>query len=136
MARKSILQRDLFSPGKRITRIRASETQDQIALIAWFDWTFRMYRGRLLHIPNGGHRHISTAKTLKSMGVRSGVLDLLLPIPKGEFHGLFIEMKAGTGKPSSDQLDWGKFLDSQNYCVVICTGQIPAKATIKWYLGL
>ena len=53
----------------------------------------------LYHIPNEREDKIQTA-ILKSMGVKKGVPDLHLPIPSGEFHSLYIEMKALDGKPA------------------------------------
>lgn len=46
------------------------------------------------HIPNGGSRSAVTAAKLKGEGVRAGVWDIFLPVPRGGFHGLYVEMKA------------------------------------------
>ena len=49
------------------------------------------------------------------MGVKSGVPDLMLPIPKGGYHGLFIELKKEVGGiTSKEQIDWSQFLNQGN----------------------
>ena len=76
-----------------------SEDTEQINVIAWADWNAIMYPELrwLHHIPNGGSRNKAEAVKFKQMGVRSGVSDLCLPYPKGIYHGLYIEMKYGSG---------------------------------------
>ena len=52
---------------------------------------------------------------LKTMGVKKGVPDLCLPVPRGTCHGLYIEMKALDGKPEADQLWWEEQLKHNGY---------------------
>jgi hypothetical protein len=60
----------------------------------------------LLAIPNGGQRSKATAARLKAEGVKAGVSDLLLPLRRGGFGGLFLEMKAPGNKPTPLQREW------------------------------
>ena len=60
----------------------------------------RLHRGRypeletnLFHVPNGGKRGKATAGQLKGEGVRKGVLDYYLLVPRGGFHGMALELK-------------------------------------------
>lgn len=46
------------------------------------------------HIPNGGGRSAVTGSKLKGEGVRAGVFDVFLPVARGGYHGLYLEMKA------------------------------------------
>lgn len=112
----------------------ASEHEHQAALVQWFDAAYPSLRGRLLAIPNGGHRHPLTAIKLRAEGVRSGVPDLLLPVPCGGCHGLFVELKAGKGRPSKSQLDWLQWLADRGYAAYCCTGWDAARRTITEYL--
>lgn len=113
---------------------------------ALFQWASRTIAGGLLvsdylfAIPNGGHRNQKTAAILKRCGVKAGVSDMFLPVPRGTMHGLWIELKAPkhmgkpAGKPSQDQLDWLDRMGEQGYAAVICHGWQAAAETIKEYL--
>lgn len=65
-----------------------------------FNWVV-LARGKypeldmLYHIPNGGSRNKIEAANLRRQGVRSGVPDLCLPVARGNYHGLYIELKWG-----------------------------------------
>lgn len=111
-----------------------SEHTHQVNLIRWFDMAYKQYKGRLFAIPNGGQRNIIVAVKLKSEGVRPGVPDLMLPVPCGGYHGLFIEMKKLKGATNENQKDWNLFLNSNGYLSAICFGFDDAKACISDYL--
>jgi len=68
-------------------------------------------------IPNGGARHFKVAAKLKAEGVKPGVPDLFLPVARGGFHGLYIELKIGKNNPSLHQLDWLDHLAVEGYSV-------------------
>lgn len=110
----------------------ASEHHEQSALIKW-----ARSKGinLLFSIPNGEYRSMSVAKRLKKEGLQPGVPDLFLAIPRGPYHGLFIEMKSLTGKPSKLQSAWLAALSSMGYRAVICRGFEVAKKEIEEYLG-
>lgn len=113
-----------------------SEYIHQVNLIKWFDLMHKEFAGRLFAIPNGGQRNIIVAKKLKAEGVRKGVFDLMLPVQRRGFAGLFIEMKKLKGRPTESQLDWYNFLNDQGYCATICYGFDDAVKEIENYLSL
>ncbi len=113
---------------------KASEHDEQAALIKWFDTAYSLYKGRLAATPNGGKRHIRTAVSLKAEGVRAGYPDLFLPVPRNNHHGLHIELKVKKGRLSDSQKDWLNFLNSQGYMAVCCYGWDEARAVIIDYL--
>ena len=90
----------------------------------------------LHHIPNGGTRDAVEAKHLKQQGVKSGVPDLCLPVPRGQYHGLYIEMKTESGHTSDEQEWWGDRLQTQGYVWRCCHGWQAAVAVLEWYLQL
>lgn len=90
----------------------------------------------LFSIPNGGHRNKATAAKLKREGVKSGVSDTMLPVARGGYHGLFIEMKAGKNKPTQNQLDFIDFVVSQKYLAIVCYDWTAARDSILAYLGM
>lgn len=114
-----------------------SESIEQIYLFRWAAYQEGKYPELELmyHIPNGGKRDISTAKRLKAEGVKAGVPDICLPAPKGKYHGLYIELKAGTNKTSENQDKWLKMLRKQGYCTAVSYGWEEAAKVILKYLN-
>ena len=99
--------------------------------------------GRVHSVPNGGGKlPPATAGRLKGEGLRSGVFDLNLDVPRGGFHGLKVELKRPSSKgipagvPSPDQLDWQGFYRDHGYKAEICYGWRAAYDVIKGYLAL
>jgi hypothetical protein len=94
-------------------------------------------------IPNGAFlgrdkksAQINGAK-LKAEGLKPGVSDLMLPVPRNGWSGLFIEMKVADtkkGKPSKEQLEFGDFVRQQGYGFAICYGWKKASEIIKTYM--
>lgn len=113
-----------------------TEHEIQCEVVRWFDIKFRneVFAKRLVATPNGGHRHIATARKLKAEGQRAGFPDLFLHVPRGTFHGLAIEMKTKTGRLSDHQDDWLTFLASQGYAVAVCRSVNEACNLISDYL--
>jgi hypothetical protein len=57
-------------------------------------------------IPNGGNRDAATGARLKAEGVKRGIPDLFLPVPKNFtrlYYGLYIEVKTKTGRQTKEQ---------------------------------
>lgn len=98
--------------------------------------TYLRDKGHLLFaIPNGGTRNIKEAQQLKNQGVVSGVPDLFLAIPKGIYHGLFIEMKRDSKcKLSDNQAEMIELLKSQGYAVEVCLGFSEAVEAFHKYM--
>jgi hypothetical protein len=87
-------------------------------------------------IPNGGHRSKRTAADLKAEGVRPGVPDYCLPVPRGKFHGLYVELKrTAGGRPSPEQRQWLAALEQQGYLTHVARGWQDAWAVIRDYLA-
>ncbi len=89
----------------------------------------------LLAIPNGGKR--SSAREgarLKAEGVKPGVSDLLLPLRRGGFGGLWLEMKAPGGKPTAAQKAWLERMAAAGYFAVWCDDWERAAHIITAYL--
>lgn len=116
-----------------------SEEQEQKAVFSWAEWmSNRIPELQLLfHIPNGGLRSKTEAKRFKAAGVKPGVLDLMLPVARSGYHGLFIEMKRKCGgRLSADQKEWIRKLDEQGYQAVTAHGCEEACDYIEQYFRL
>ena len=70
----------------------------------------------------------------RQLGVRSGVPDLMLPIPSQGYHGMFIEMKTKTGRVSENQKRWLSALNGFGYLAVVAYGWEDARCKILDYL--
>jgi len=90
----------------------------------------------LFHIPNERICSVQQGANLKRMGVKRGVPDLCLPVARGAYHGLFIEMKTESGTATSDQKWWGDQLKEQGYMWAVCKGWESAVKLLEIYLNL
>ncbi|WP_228286696.1 hypothetical protein [Pectobacterium carotovorum] len=75
----------------KLTKVpHQAELEEQAALIEWADKTVIdgvKIGNYLLHIPNEGKRGPKAAKDAKRLGVRAGVPDLVLALPRDEYAG-------------------------------------------------
>lgn len=114
-----------------------TESQEQTTLFQWAAlMEGRWPELRLLYaIPNGGSRHPVEARHLKEQGVKPGVPDVCLPCSRGNWHGLYIEMKRRKGgRVSVEQKKMILALRAQGYKAEVCRGWEEAKNTICEYL--
>lgn len=114
-----------------------SEHEIQVALFEWLDAylpTVGVDPRLAWATPNGGHRHPAVAAKLKAEGVRAGVPDVTIAVPRHGFHGFYCELKAKRGRPSEKQLELVTLLRQQDYNVVIAKGLDEAMTAIKAYL--
>lgn len=117
---------------------KASETTEQQAVIEWAQYAQGRYPGlkNLYHVPNEGKRSKAAAGILKSMGLSSGVPDLILDYPAGVYHGLRIELKYGKNTPSDEQKKWLLRLQDSGYFVAIAWSASTAIALLTEYMNL
>lgn len=87
-------------------------------------------------IPNGGFRHITTAKKLQREGVKSGVPDLFIPVIRPQYGGMFLEMKRKGGKLSDVQKFWLNQLEEEGYRVKVAFSVDEAIKAIEEYVAL
>ncbi|MPM78797.1 hypothetical protein SDC9_125811 [bioreactor metagenome] len=114
-----------------------TESVEQQILFRWA----RMQRCRypeldlLYHIPNGGSRKKAEAGRFKAEGVKAGIPDIFLPVPRDQYHGLYIELKRTKGgRISPEQVMWMEALTKQGYCCAVCKGHEAAIKVILDYL--
>ena len=124
------------APMTAARAVKRTESGEQKLL---FEWAALAERGhpelKLLHaIPNGGWRHAKTAAGLKAEGVKAGVPDLCLPVPRGGYHGLYIELKSAKGRLGKRQKEWLEMLGRNGYLAVACYGFEDARGLILSYL--
>ncbi|MEC6833033.1 hypothetical protein VXS06_14795 [Photobacterium toruni] len=87
-------------------------------------------------VPNGGLRAKRTAAELLHEGVKDGVPDMQISVPRGGYHGMYLEVKTDKGKPSSHQVERVSKLCEQGYYAVICKGFDACWSAINRYMNL
>ncbi len=90
---------------------------------------------------NGVRLPIGLAVKAKKAGMKPGVPDIFVPVPRRwydgayQYCGLFIEMKREkNGRLSQEQIDWRAALEGRGYRVVVAKGAQAAIDAIKEYL--
>ena len=119
------------------SRVRQYEAQEQRALFDWAAYAQNRWPelGLLYHIPNGGSRDPREAHNLRMQGVKPGVPDICLPVPRNGYAALYIEMKRKSGGVLSDnQRVWLKALNRAGNRAVVCKGFDEARTEILEYL--
>ena len=116
--------------------MKTLESTEQIQLMRWVAYQSGTYPelDLLYHVPNGGSRNKIEAHNLKLQGVKAGVPDLCLPVARGKYHGLYIEMKVGNNKPSEHQKKWLQALREQNYRAEVAYGWEAASKILMEYI--
>jgi hypothetical protein len=128
-----------------------TESGHQRALMCWaalpdIAAQYPEFEFLLFAIANGGSRGDSEKSrkirgaALKAEGVKAGVADLMLAVRRGEYPGLYIEMKkpasekGRAGKPSDKQIKFKRAVQAQGYGWVCCVGWEAARDTIVEYM--
>ena len=108
------------------------EWQDQVTVIQYCTLNNILCN----HTPNEGKRSFAEGNKLKRMGLSKGFPDISILEPRGEFHGLYIEMKRKGNKPSDNQISWIMELRKRNYCAMVCYSADEAITLIQKYMSL
>lgn len=125
---------------RRITKPRAQpEFLEQSALFTWArnPAVRRQYPAlKLLSASlNGVKLTKAQAGKAKAAGMLAGEHDVRLPVARGRWIGLSIEMKTGGNQPTRDQLDYGQALEAEGWRVAYCWRWTDAKDIIIEYLS-
>lgn len=129
-------------PTPRELRLKGTEHGEQAALFCWAAACANAYESCeplrwMFAVPNGGARDRVTASMMKGEGVKPGVPDVMLPVTKPEYAGLWLEMKRVTGGIlSPEQKAYGEWLTSQRYRWVRADGYAIARREVIEYMNL
>lgn len=114
---------------------KGSEADVQRGIIRFI----RLYAPKTLYCATNGGVKLSymQAARMKMTGYVAGVPDLIIFEPRGEYHGLTIEVKRDkASKPSPAQLEWMEQLNKRGYRAVCCHSVDEAIKEIETYLSL
>ena len=116
------------------------EHRMQVALFKWIRNPATLKKYPELHLAssslNGVRLSPSQAAKAKAAGMLAGEHDIRLPVARGGYTSLSIEMKAGTGVPSKKQLEYGERLEAEGGFVRYCWDWLEAKQVIEEYLAM
>ena len=128
----------------RLKSLSPSEHDEQSVVVQWFNFTYPKLAHLLYANPNGAalcdikdkKKRAVRMNYLKAEGFKNGVPDLCLPVPRGTFHGLYLEMKTLKGVTSKEQLEFIDGIAKQGYFAVVCRGSDEAMQTLRQYVAL
>lgn len=114
------------------------EYKTQIACVNWFASQYRKTydAGLLIHIPNERLCTPKQGATLRAMGLRKGAADIALFVPRGGYHGLFVEMKRAGGRQRPEQKAWEQAVTMQGYMYRVCNSVESFMQAVNDYLKL
>lgn len=123
-------------PQKRRHSQPEMKLQAECFRAAWND--FPITRKLLFHVENelnfAGNNSIRGA-IRRSEGIVKGVSDLILLIPRRDWHGLMIELKTEDGRQSLAQKEWQSLVEAQGYRYEIIRNLDDFRALLWDYLG-
>ncbi|HEJ9120496.1 TPA: VRR-NUC domain-containing protein [Serratia marcescens] len=124
--------------GGKVKKVRHQpELEEQAALIEWGAKTVidsNRIGDYLIHIPNERKRGPKAARDAKLLGLRDGVPDLFLALPRNGYAGLWIEMKSITGIATLEPIDWMSKLQNKGYSVVLSHSFSIVKDSVMKYM--
>lgn len=112
------------------------EFQHQVALFNWSALMSTVYpelklmRGSM----NGVHLTPAQAGKAKAAGMKKGEPDVMLPVRRGEYTGIAVELKYGNNKPTPEQIDYGARLKAEGWMVAYSWDWQDAAELIQKYL--
>ena len=117
-------------------KLIATETEEHLSFMEWAS-TQKEIRDVIIHIANERKCSWKQGQLLKRMGVRKGVSDFFIPIPAGQYHGLWIELKranAAYSTVTNAQIDWVNKMTDQGYWAQVAFGWEQARKLVILYL--
>lgn len=113
-----------------------AEHQHQVALFQWADVSQQRYPelAELFAVPNGGLRNAVVGAKLKAEGVKRGIPDIFLDVPRGKYHGFRAELKIDGGELSDEQESRLMILQARGYHADVYYGWESVRDALCRYL--
>lgn len=123
---------------RRAATYVATETEEQAALFKWAKLIGKQHPeyDLLYAIPNAGKRGAKARGDMLRTGLKAGVPDICLPVPRGGYGSLYIEMKRLGKKPTVQQAEWIHKLRRYGNYVQVAYNWDEAATVITKYLSL
>ncbi len=133
LIKKALAKQPTVKP--RTKRNAQPEAIEQAKVIAWARANERNYPYLwMLHSSLNGVK-MTKAQAVRAIaqGMKKGVADLFLPVKKGVYSGLYIEMRSEKGRTSIDQSKFLTAVSENDYLAHICYSAVEAIDKIKGY---
>ena len=113
------------------------EAEHQKTVVEWAKWAYKTGKYpnlNMIHCSlNGVKLSATQARIAKAQGMLSGVPDLFLPVPRGKYHGLYIEMKHGSNTLTENQKKFLQNAANVGFAVSVCYSAQEAIKRIEDY---
>lgn len=116
----------------------STEIQEQQALFEWAEFAKQRHPelSLLFHIGNERKCSPQRGRQLKMAGIKPGVPDICLPVQRGKYGALWIELKRRKGGTvSENQRAWLEKLNENGHKAVVCKGWDEARQVLEEYLA-
>lgn len=87
-------------------------------------------------VPNSGKRSRGAGRYFREEGLKKGAPDVVIPYPRRNFHGAFIEMKREGEKPTTEQKDFIAGLRKEGYQAGVAWSAEEAIVFLDSYMGV
>lgn len=111
------------------------EQSCQITALHWMKLVFPNEEKNTYHFANERKCSLQYGKMLKKMGVKAGVLDLFISIPKQKKSGLWLEIKVKKNVLSPFQKQFMENQIKNGFAVACCWGIEAVQKVISLYLS-
>lgn len=89
----------------------------------------------IMSIPNGAIQPRMRKRQIAE-GMQVGAPDLFLPVARGGYHGLFVEVKSPDGRLSLQQVEMHRKLTAGKYFLAVCRNLADFIEVIRQYLTI
>ncbi len=124
----------------RVPKRNNHEFEHQCALFEWRDIPAVLRTYPALHLLQGSMNGIplgaAIAGKAKAAGMLKGWPDVQLPVARGRWIGLTVELKYGKNKATTEQIEIGQLLAAEGWLVTYHWDWIEARDEIIAYLNL
>lgn len=120
--RRWLAEQNGEAPAKKPrAKPKHTESRLQEGCVRWFRLQYPKYARLFFSIPNGAKMDPKHAVFMVREGMLKGVADMMLAVPAGGYHGLFIEFKTNSrdSQQSDDQVAFQAAAQAMGYKYIV-----------------
>lgn len=114
--------------------LRITEHQIQVAFMQWWRWEYQCSPLCYANV-NAARRSYALAAYMRAEGLTAGIPDLTIAVARGNYHGMYLELKKPKQKPTAAQFEMLQRLNAEGYYAVWADSLEAAIALTRGYLG-